>query len=1467
MAIGVEIDRPSLANQARGMKTLQGLRGRIAYLAYNENREYARLLDMDGTEISQEEALALLGGEDRPYQEVVFAFSATDLQALQERSPYLDREECLMQFGKHLSRAHGKGRQVLAALHVQEDGSAHYHMETIDPYLKFGRDGQPAMDHDGKQKLEKMEGIGAHLDLAFQEAWAKTLPVKKRLRGEELEQLRERQAVAVAAQKAVAEERRQVKAEMDAELRPLTDKLTALRATKGAWKDEAEANLAVAEIKAKYGDRFRDSWRREAEVELERDLLWLEGRGHSRDSLEAECKRERAEIRLTTRLNRVDRDEDKYRTLDLLKDRYADREKGMTSEQKEAARKEYFEREVALIHQRFAAQRSAVLAEQETYSAHHLKDTMEVLLTREEAAIQAAALGMEAGASRDRQDDLRDQFQGREGREALKAEQAEALKGAKLHSETLPQDERDRFLREERSRIHREFGERRMSFAKDSWDDRKAAHEQAVEVLHARHLNEIEAERLDALARGRDVNEAQVERLEKRHLKDTARLESDWVQEQAKMLRLDENEVYSRVVGTEALDDLRTRREAALEAARTKAEALSEEERERALAKEQRGIRREFELEERELYRDLPELDELRSAVENRVALEAEAARLQAFSRGMEWDAQAFDEKADRSALLRAEARREMWGLRIAEAEQMEVAKDLAWQEGREARREAQDQRIEEAKNQSRQGWERLREAVLVSPEVVERLDGRMEREVEAAERRASRQERITALKEERTHLLDTADERRAALTNALEIQAKRHALDLQIREGQANRTAAVLEQKIEKPQKREGKNAEIEALKERLAEAQWSPEKQERVEAEHDLETRRTYAAWFAQEARLMRVEHDLALLEATQQEGATLREAHLADERAALYEAAALRLAVLPDVPERELAVRELRAQERQMEARAAREGRESRAEEKPDWEALGQSLGQAQGYEIQAAADQARDPESEYERLSEIRKRHADQLKGLTAARLRYDSQLARDRSDMALEPGREAQRAREARILAEERAILARGLPQRETEAALREARKAGREDEWSELKETRQSRLEAFAAGMAALVEAQELEQRALKVGPQFEGQEPLEKRLADQEVRHEIQQNSMQIEMLREEERLGQRTLEFGSLRERAGAYRMIQESMQARHGLEFASLEHRLDLQGLAKDAPEREQPRRELADRHQADRDRLQKSVGRLQKEPKRAVRVGGKQAMMSILRNAMDKLREHHDKATQAKGGSGKEVDKVSGGLTSAVVTVIQTAAKNALSVGQEAARQVALQTQNAVRAAVHGAKSLAIGVVNPLAGAKALGQGLGEVGKDATKDLAKGATSTAKTVGRDTLQGAKDSTKQALGGLVDLSIPGGAEGKAIFQMAKQAAQTAKAVAMQAVAAVRSAVTLDLIGLGRAGLGAGTAVARGGVGVAKEAGIGIAKKLPTPIDKGLSMLAAVPILGIGVKAVQLGAEITHGAAELDR
>lgn len=553
--------------------------------------------------------------------------------------------------------------------------------------------------------------------------------------------------------------------------------------------------------------------------------------------------------------------------------------------------------------------------------------------------------------------------------------------------------------------------------------------------------------------------------------------------------------------------------------------------------------------------------------------------------------------------------------------------------------------------------------------------------------------------------------------------------------------------------------------------------------------------------------------------------------------------------------------------MEARAAREGRESRAEEKPDWEALGQSLGQAQGYEIQAAADQARDPESEYERLSEIRKRHADQLKGLTAARLRYDSQLARDRSDMALEPGREAQRAREARILAEERAILARGLPQRETEAALREARKAGREDEWSELKETRQSRLEAFAAGMAALVEAQELEQRALKVGPQFEGQEPLEKRLADQEVRHEIQQNSMQIEMLREEERLGQRTLEFGSLRERAGAYRMIQESMQARHGLEFASLEHRLDLQGLAKDAPEREQPRRELADRHQADRDRLQKSVGRLQKEPKRAVRVGGKQAMMSILRNAMDKLREHHDKATQAKGGSGKEVDKVSGGLTSAVVTVIQTAAKNALSVGQEAARQVALQTQNAVRAAVHGAKSLAIGVVNPLAGAKALGQGLGEVGKDATKDLAKGATSTAKTVGRDTLQGAKDSTKQALGGLVDLSIPGGAEGKAIFQMAKQAAQTAKAVAMQAVAAVRSAVTLDLIGLGRAGLGAGTAVARGGVGVAKEAGIGIAKKLPTPIDKGLSMLAAVPILGIGVKAVQLGAEITHGAAELDR
>lgn len=1467
MAIGVEIDRPSLANQARGMKTLQGLSGRIAYLAYSENREYARLLDMDGNEITQEEALALLGGEDRPYQEVVFALSATDLQALQERSPNLDREECLTQFGKHLSRAHGKGRQVLTALHVQDDGSAHFHMETIDPYLKLGRDGEPVLDRDEKPKLEKMEGMGAHLDLAFQEAWAKTMPVKKRLRGEELDQLRERQAEAVAAQKAVAEERRQVKAEMDAELRPWNEKLSRLKSAGGAWKEEAEANLAIAEIKAKYGDRFRETWRREAEVELERDLLWLEGRGHSRDSLEAECKKERAEIRLTTRLNRVDRDEDKYRALDLLKDRHTDREKGLTPEQKEAARKEYFEREVELIQQRFAAQRSAVLAEQETYSAHHLESSMKVLLDREEAAIQAAALRRETGASRDRQDELRDQFQGREGREALKVEQAEALKVAKVHSETLPQDERDRFLREETSRINREFGERQRSFAKDSWEDRKAIHGQAVGVLHVRHLNEIEAARLDAFARGREVNEAQAERLERRHLKDTARLESDWVQEQVKMLRLDEHEVYGRAVGAEALDDLRARREAALEAARTKAEALPEEERERALAKEQRGIRREFELEERKLYRDLPELDELRSAIENRVALEAEAARLQAFSRGIEWDAQAFDEKADRSALLRAEARREMWGLRIAEAEQMEVAKDLAWQEGREARREAQDQRIEEAKTQSRQGWERLREAVLVSPEVVERLDGRMEREIEAAERRALRQERITSLQEERTHLLDTAGERRTALSTALEIQAKRHALDLQIREGQANRTAAVLEQKIEKLQKQAGKTAEIEALKECFSEAQWSPEKQARIEAEHDRETRRTYATLFSQEARLMRVEYDLALLEATQQEGATLRETHLAEERAALFASAAQRLAVLPEGPERDLAVRELRAEEQQIEASAAHEGRESRAEEKPDWEALGRSLGQAQGYEIQAAADQARDPESEYERLSEIRKRHADQLKGFTAARLRYDAQLARDRSDDALEPAREAQRVREVRILTEERATLASGLPQRETEAALRAARKAGREDEWSELKETRQSRLEAFAAGMAALVEAQELERHALKGGPQFEGQEPLEKRLADQEARHEIQRNSMQIEVLREDERLGQRALEFGSLRERAGAYRMVQESMQARHGLESTSLEHRLDIQELAKDSPERERARRELGDRHQTDRDRLQKSVGRLQKGPKRAMRIGGKQAVMSILRNAMDKFREHHDQATSGKGAKAKEVDRMSGGLTSAVVTVVQTAAKNALTVGQEAARQVALQSQNAIRATVHAAKSAAIAVVNPLTGAKALGQGLGEAGMDATKDLAKGMKTTAKTVGRDTFQGARNSSKQALGGLVDLSVPGGAEGKAISQMAKQAAQTAKEVAMQAVAAVRAAVTLDLIGLGRAGLGAGSAVARGGVGIAKEAGVGIAKKLPTPIDKGLSMLAAVPILGIGVKAAQLGAELTHGAAELDR
>jgi hypothetical protein len=188
---------------------------------------------------------------------------------------------------------------------------------------------------------------------------------------------------------------------------------------------------------------------------------------------------------------------------------------------------------------------------------------------------------------------------------------------------------------------------------------------------------------------------------------------------------------------------------------------------------------------------------------------------------------------------------------------------------------------------------------------------------------------------------------------------------------------------------------------------------------------------------------------------------------------------------------------------------------------------------------------------------------------------------------------------------------------------------------------------------------------------------------------------------------------------------------------------------------------------------------------------------------------------------------------------------------LTVAIESGKAALHQAQNAGQAVAVTAQAIAVGVLNPAAGAKVASEGYSKVGAAAAKDAVQDAQSGGKAVAKDGVQAGRDSAQQALAGLGSMGLA------AMPQELQASIRATKEATMATLKTAKSIVTLDLIG-------AGTSVGEGALGVAREGGAMVrgAGALPMPLEKALDILAKAPLAGVLVKGAKLVAELGAGA-----
>lgn len=135
------IIKPGFRPGFRGRTSPPSLGRRAYYLAAQQGRDSARLLGVEGKELTPTQAIEAMGGKSASYHEVIVAPSESECLTILGRSPS-DSSRAAQESGHRLARAYANGRPYLLAIHEQ-DGRFHFHIAVPGsmPEQALGRHG------------------------------------------------------------------------------------------------------------------------------------------------------------------------------------------------------------------------------------------------------------------------------------------------------------------------------------------------------------------------------------------------------------------------------------------------------------------------------------------------------------------------------------------------------------------------------------------------------------------------------------------------------------------------------------------------------------------------------------------------------------------------------------------------------------------------------------------------------------------------------------------------------------------------------------------------------------------------------------------------------------------------------------------------------------------------------------------------------------------------------------------------------------------------------------------------------------------------------------------------------------------------------------------------------------------------------------------------------------------------------
>jgi hypothetical protein len=240
------VDKLGFTPGFRGRQQPSALGRRAFYLIAEHDRDSARLLDSEGRELSAREAIALMGGPNAEYYEVILAPSDSECRHVEARNQVTPRQ-AIEQAGLRMIRTQSNGRNHFLAIHEQ-DGRFHFHFVIAGPMAErtLGR-------HGSVQKQWKRELLGDEPRIQDWEAHRR------------FKELRAQLQVVIEEQRELTRQRREVMREADPERKrevahPFDQRAFALL--------EARHALELAAVHARYEARGSlGTPRHQAEVE------------------------------------------------------------------------------------------------------------------------------------------------------------------------------------------------------------------------------------------------------------------------------------------------------------------------------------------------------------------------------------------------------------------------------------------------------------------------------------------------------------------------------------------------------------------------------------------------------------------------------------------------------------------------------------------------------------------------------------------------------------------------------------------------------------------------------------------------------------------------------------------------------------------------------------------------------------------------------------------------------------------------------------------------------------------------------------------------------------------------------------------------------------------------------------------------------------------------------------------------